>query len=315
MSPKNRFFLYLLFLGAFLITAPALVFYTAGYRLNVKTGRLLETGVLSVESLPKGASVLVNEKNTKKQTPLILDNLQENTYTVRLMRPGFFPWEKSVHIIPRRTQFISTAHLFSNQPPVVTVGSIEKKASAFSPDPSLALDQNPHHTTLSRRTGSAFSIIAQLPRGEYTFEPSPVGILLFDAKRERIIFVDEHNSEPIRLIDHATQWQWNPTNDQLLYTDDFELQVHNIRTQKTTTLTRVSRPIQSIAWYPDGQVAFYAQSTQIVAVELNEDHGTRVFTTLVSGNLIEDLHIDTKGKVLQFTDQKENEREYFVKTL
>lgn len=59
-------------LGFFVIFLPFVIYYSLGYKLNAQTKKFVKTGIISIESQPQGAEVILNGKDLKKSTPLVL---------------------------------------------------------------------------------------------------------------------------------------------------------------------------------------------------------------------------------------------------
>ncbi len=74
------------------------VLYAKGYRFGLDNGRpgVLGTGLLVVTSNPDGAQVLVNDHLTTATNNTI--NLSPGTYDVKIVKDGYFRWEKKITI-------------------------------------------------------------------------------------------------------------------------------------------------------------------------------------------------------------------------
>lgn len=73
------------------------VFLVKGYTFSAKEGRLVGTGIISVTSLPDGASVYIDGHLTTA-TNTTVSQLQPKTYKLRIVKEGFIPWEKEVKV-------------------------------------------------------------------------------------------------------------------------------------------------------------------------------------------------------------------------
>lgn len=96
----------------FLISAPLVVLYTAGYRFDLNTGRIVHTGVLNVSSIPRGADVWIGEEKQSEKTRAVLDDVYPGPQIIRIEKNGFTSWEKEIDIESRETTFIVNALLF-----------------------------------------------------------------------------------------------------------------------------------------------------------------------------------------------------------
>ena len=85
-----------------------------GYRPNLKQGGSLKgTGLLAANSIPKGASVFINDKLTTATDDT--QNLPPGEYHVKIAKDGFISWEKTLQLEPELvTQ--TNARLFPSVP-------------------------------------------------------------------------------------------------------------------------------------------------------------------------------------------------------
>ncbi len=116
MNLKYRRLLYSAFFLIFLIVAPILALYTAGYSYNFKKNRLEKTGILTLDSQPKKAAIYINGKY-KSITPLRLSRLLPNNYQVEVSKEGYYPWVKEVEIKSNLTTFYKNIILFKKNLP------------------------------------------------------------------------------------------------------------------------------------------------------------------------------------------------------
>lgn len=107
MRKTTRQILFFFFAGAFLVSAPLVVFYTAGYRLSLNNYRVLETGALATSTTPRGATVLVDGKKESAKTPTVVQNILPHDTRVRFERVGYIPWEQTVPVSAGRTTYVS----------------------------------------------------------------------------------------------------------------------------------------------------------------------------------------------------------------
>jgi len=116
MHRRVRTFIFFIFLGIFLVGAPGIVLYTAGYRINGNTWKIQQTGVIALSTLPRGASVLLNGVLASNTTPYVAQRLSPSHYTVTLSKNGYHPWEQSVAVDSGSTTYI-TGVLFADASP------------------------------------------------------------------------------------------------------------------------------------------------------------------------------------------------------
>ena len=113
LQSRMRRWLYLGFLLAFLFIAPAVVLYTAGYRVHFSSRTLVQTGLISVRSIPKGAHIFIDGKDTGTRSTTLVENIFPGDHRVRLKKDGYISWEKLLPVGSRETTFIEDIVLFA----------------------------------------------------------------------------------------------------------------------------------------------------------------------------------------------------------
>ncbi|MBU0646381.1 PEGA domain-containing protein [Patescibacteria group bacterium] len=436
MGIKTRKILYFTFLAAFFISAPLVVLYTAGYRYNFGSGKIVQTGVLSVTSEPKGADIFIDNEKQRSKSPAVIDNVFPGEHEIRLEKDGYLPWGKKLTIQAKETTFVNQVALFADQVPErlvgdealriypgpagkifaylsvqdswnelwiyhtntsddqllarLPLGAAQELTVAWSADGSyLSLQgaslslintetaknydlsnaapgwwdaehgdtyyfyQNnilksvrlpgeetaqiklveaavkssgndlimaqkiDNRVVVARRQGETANILAYLPLGDYSFQPSPNQdlLLLEDKKRQRIFLIDTRSSEqPILLNSVAVLWQWSPDGRRLLYSDGFDLHIYFLNDYLDETLTRLSQPITGLAWYPPAQSVIFCQDNQVTAVDLDRRQGYSL-TALVAGSDFNDLLVDPRGRAVYFYGQVGEEKGVWAKGL
>lgn len=98
MSLRNRFLLVGLGIIIFLILTPMLVLYARGFKYDFQTRKIVKTGALVVRSQPQEASVFLDSKIQKRQTPITIRFLIPKDYDVRIEKNGYLPWSKRLSI-------------------------------------------------------------------------------------------------------------------------------------------------------------------------------------------------------------------------
>lgn len=100
----------------FLILAPAISFYAIGYRLDLATKSIKQTGILILESMPKNAEIFLNDKKISQKTPAKIKNLLPGDYKIKIAKNNYISWEKKLPIISRQTTWASYITLFYEMP-------------------------------------------------------------------------------------------------------------------------------------------------------------------------------------------------------
>ncbi len=127
MRKTTRQILFFFFAGAFLVSAPLVVLYTAGYRLSLNNYRVLETGAVASSTSPRGATVLIDGKKESAKTPTVIQNVLPHDTRVRFERAGYISWEQTVPVSAGRTTYVSAILYADTTPEKLTsfgVGSV-----------------------------------------------------------------------------------------------------------------------------------------------------------------------------------------------
>ncbi len=125
-----RTILFAVFTAGFLISAPLVVLYTAGYRYQFGANHVVKAGVLSLTSIPKGASVKLNGILNSKRTPAVIDNLFPGDVNIQVEKTGYSSWKKTLPIASGESTFVPSALLFLDGTPTQSVDATNILAAA-----------------------------------------------------------------------------------------------------------------------------------------------------------------------------------------
>lgn len=103
----------------FLITAPTLIFYSQGYRIDWTSKKITQTGGLYIKTIPSRTDVYLNSKFSKK-TDMIFDSaliadLLPDSYHIRIQKEGFISWAKTLEVKPKQVTEVKDVILFPEQ--------------------------------------------------------------------------------------------------------------------------------------------------------------------------------------------------------
>lgn len=73
------------------------VLFVKGYTFSPKQGKMVGTGLVSVTSVPDGASVYIDGHLTTA-TNTTISQLQPKAYDIKIIKEGFIPWEKQIEV-------------------------------------------------------------------------------------------------------------------------------------------------------------------------------------------------------------------------
>lgn len=119
----------------FIIIAPLLVLYASGFRYDFSEKKIIKTGVLSVESDPRGAIITLNGEKTNNKTPIVIKNLFPGEYNVKIEKDGYYQWEKTLTVFANQSTTTSRVGLIkSSAATLVTENKVSN--TVFSPNNS-----------------------------------------------------------------------------------------------------------------------------------------------------------------------------------
>ncbi len=94
---SKRFILTIVTLIVLVVAAGVVIFFAKGYTVSTKEKRIVGTGIITVSSLPDAAAVFIDGHLTTA-TNATVSSLPSRTYSVKVIKEGFIPWERSVEV-------------------------------------------------------------------------------------------------------------------------------------------------------------------------------------------------------------------------
>nr|MBP9691285.1 PEGA domain-containing protein [Candidatus Woesebacteria bacterium] len=152
----------LLIITVFCLILIAVISYARGYRFNLKEGKLSSTGIISINSSPRAATIFINDE-LKGATDSNI-TLPYGAYKVKVKKEGYSDWGKDISLKGEIVMSLN-ALLFSKSPsltPLTTVG-ITKASPVGNFDKILLVS----HTEDIEKDGI------------YLFEPSTQPVTIF----------------------------------------------------------------------------------------------------------------------------------------
>jgi len=336
MRKTTRQILFFFFAGAFLISAPLLVLYTAGYRISLNNYRVLETGALAISTTPKGAAITVNAKIATNKSPTVVQNVLPQTVAVRLTKNGYIPWQDSVKVFPGQTTYITsilyadeTAEIIKTFPGAVTavkssngryLGILENaNGHAVVKLYDVIVKEEIHLTDLPEPT-NAYSLDFSPEASLLVVFQNHLPVTGFTVNAERVAPDTLRNafqpSAPVKILDNGKNVEVRSskgTNDllallpegtyEVLIADDEYLVLRDSR--KTITIVSLSGsdvitldvPAELWAWLPDAHLLAWSDGIEVNAYDAV--NRSRTFLTRQS-DLIQSLVWHPSGGAIIF---------------
>lgn len=95
---SKRFIITIITLLIIAIAAGIAIFIAKGYSFSTKEKRIVGTGILTVASEPDAASIFIDGHLTSA-TNATISSLPPKSYSIKVIKEGFIPWEKSVTVL------------------------------------------------------------------------------------------------------------------------------------------------------------------------------------------------------------------------
>jgi hypothetical protein len=103
-----------------IVATIGLVAYGQGYAYDMKTGRIIRTALVIIQSTPSGVPVTVDGKLLKKKTTYRA-SYKDGSYQFELTKDGYYPWRKTLAVEWPLVSMAQYALLVPRQPPVVAL--------------------------------------------------------------------------------------------------------------------------------------------------------------------------------------------------
>lgn len=252
----------------FIITAPFVLLRAQGYTLSWKQGlHLQKNGLILVDSIPSGAKIFLDGKDTNLKTPARLTSLPPGSYTIGLKLSGFLPWQNTISVEAKTATFADHILLLpeATETPL-WLESPGLAAIALRHDGGLSAGwfrDNPSYLILKTLPSQTETTLAlpSLPKGaepKIIFSPNGDSILLLVSDKNQ----DLHPW--VKILEAERPWQdlgqalprpvthisWAPDYDNALFFRTPNLTGHFFLASRTVVpLTTV--PLQDVLIRPE----------------------------------------------------------------
>ncbi|MBI4397893.1 MAG: PEGA domain-containing protein [Candidatus Omnitrophica bacterium] len=117
----------------FFILLPVCMLYSLGYRVNWKTHRLEQLGMMVVRTTPDDARIILNGKILYPKTPARIPNLFPGEYAVQLAKEGYQTWTGAVRVKPNWAARLDSVFLFPGEMEFQALSDIQAEQFFVSP--------------------------------------------------------------------------------------------------------------------------------------------------------------------------------------
>lgn len=267
-----------IYTAVFVLLAPVIVLYTAGYRYNTKKGFLERNGTLIADTTPEGARLILDGRNTGEKTPITLQNIAPGWHDIRLARDGDHAWQKSLELRADEVTFVNHVWLWRDALPqwTDTATATEK---LFEREPSRAIpasEASVKFSTSSARlwTPSNERGVELLPGRWRVSDVRDTVVALRDGNRWAVLDADaERQTEDDQVQGDRPRWLSGALVPTALFMND-RREIWLWRAGSSPELIwRQSEPMVDILWHRSGSYVIAATKRRLFAIELDDRNG------------------------------------------
>lgn len=300
MTINTRRFIAAGFIIAFVICAPILILYTAGYRYNFKKSQLQATGALVLTTKPTGASIQLNETVLTEKTSARLNNILPDEYQITLTKENYYPWTKKMTVNSQQTTFAENILLFRRGEPIKAAEypiqwinfSPSKQAAIFA---TTELNQKDlyYFNAVNEHTRLLLNNISDLNNLNAIWTYDDSRILLQTNGRTTLLFpqFQEAPKDLTALIKQNAlkNFKWaNNSNYLLLGQNDHAIYQLNTLQNKAAVLFTLPAEEKLLDYYVNGQEIFLIKQvgdkTVLTKTSLAADSGNALYKTIELDN-------------------------------
>jgi len=287
MSRTIRLILFTLCILVFLLVTPFIVLYAIGYRAPQKSGTVTSpsVGVLIIESFPRRANTLINNKGVGT-TPEAVTDLKPGPVNIKVTKEGYLPWEKNINIEPGQVTYLDNIRLFKEE---IIPKELSDKVANFSLSPSrdlLAVTDNKNIVKIIDLDGNEIFSSGQFttsPIKRILWSPDSEYFLAFVGQKTYAFNIYNRNIAPSPInFTSPTEIVWDPRipGRILVQTNKNNLLGYHISSQAVTTLAE--------------DISLFAPSAKSI---FTIDENNNVYEISLLGHLINKYTLDTQEPI------------------
>ena len=303
MNSKTRRIILCLVILFFIIATPTIILYSLGYSFDWQEKEIVLTGGLYVKSVPKKATIYINNK-PKKETPAFIKRLSPKYYQIKVAKEGFHEWHKKLKIESKLVTEVKDIILIPINPEIKVIN--EKISDNFSLKEYVSIENNtsnnifyihkPSYILYKTDETNSFqeqTSLTPLPENqEYEIIVSNNQQIAILSDNNKLYIFNKETRDFELIKENVQQAQFSNDNQKLLYHTPNEIWVYDLDNNKL--ITRLSQKIEQAIWYETNQHIIFLVNGKIKIVEL-DDRDER--------NIIDLIEIDTQEIAYSEKDQ------------
>ncbi len=135
---RFRKILFYILVAVYLVLCPLTILYALGYVLKPGTEHgITKTGLLSLSTVPPGATIYVGRSRYTEPTPAVLHDLLPGSYEISLWLKGYAPWSRRVPVEKKQATVLE--HILLLPDPLVPRQLLPSAFDQFIPLPGSPL--------------------------------------------------------------------------------------------------------------------------------------------------------------------------------
>lgn len=98
MTKQTRTILFLILAIIFIVVAPAVIFYSQGYRFDFENKKIVETGGILIRAYPKNNLNIYIDDKLAPSKKLFFDNITPDKHNILIEKEGYFTYSKDIEV-------------------------------------------------------------------------------------------------------------------------------------------------------------------------------------------------------------------------
>lgn len=107
-------------IASFCFFAFLIILKANGYEINLKSRKIVETGMIVLDGEPKDAQIYLNGKILDVHLPARISNIAPGFYDIKIIKTEYHLWQKTFNVLPGKAKVESKIALFLTNPLEIT---------------------------------------------------------------------------------------------------------------------------------------------------------------------------------------------------
>ncbi|HUC95837.1 MAG TPA: PEGA domain-containing protein [Candidatus Saccharimonadia bacterium] len=141
LDPTSKRSYYIRLFVGFILTAVVialattiLALITSGFTINRKTGKIVQNGLIFINSRPVAATIYVNHKSVGTTNARLVRS--SGDYDISLYAPGYYTWSNNLNLIGGTVEEITYPTLFPLKTRITNIDALSSEPSVFTQTPN-----------------------------------------------------------------------------------------------------------------------------------------------------------------------------------